>query len=169
MKVTSENDNNNDYNMFKLINENMTTSDHYDNNVNRDMPSMNKVSMHKQGFHLRSCSDDHTGLQKWGINYQAALRSQGQYKDEVYIVDDGTLQELTVEHPINLVTPSKTFLHYGGNDDDLSVNDVPVIYCKFVLSSLVWDLFIHVIQLFRLNVSVFNPFVMVGNDKFIKV
>ena len=41
MKVTSGNDNNNDHNMFNLINENMTTSDYSDGNVNHDVPSMN--------------------------------------------------------------------------------------------------------------------------------
>ena len=65
-KITSGNDNNNDYTMFKFVNENMTTSDHYDNNVNQDVPSMNQVSMNKQSFHLSSCSDDYTGLQKMG-------------------------------------------------------------------------------------------------------
>ena len=43
-------------------------------------------------------------MQHWGICYKAALRSQGQYKDEVYIVDEGTLQELTVELPDNLLS-----------------------------------------------------------------
>ena len=46
------------------------------------------------------------------MHYQAALRSQGQYKDEVYIVDDGTFRELTVEGPIGLAKTSKPFLHY---------------------------------------------------------
>ena len=47
----------------------------------------------KQGFHfhLSSRSDVYTRLQNWGIYYQAALHSQGQYKDEVYIIDEGTL------------------------------------------------------------------------------
>ena len=130
---------------------------------------MNQVSMNKQGFHLSSCSDDYTGLQNWGINYQAAPRSQGQYKDEVYIVDDGTLQELMVERTIGLAKPSKKFLHCGGNDDDLSLNEEPVIHYQFVPSSLVWDLFVYVYQLFRLNESTFNPFLMVGNDTFVKV
>ena len=66
-------------------------------------------------------------MQHWGICYKAALRSQGQYKDEVYIVDEGTLRELTVERPIGLENPSKRFLHYGGNANNLSVNDTPVI------------------------------------------
>ena len=60
--------------------------------------------------------------------YRAVLRSQGQYKDEAYIVDEGTLRELTVERPIGLVEPLKLFLHYGGNADNLSVNDELVIY-----------------------------------------
>ena len=97
---------------------------------------------------MSSCSDDYTGLRKWGIHYQEAARSQGQYKDEVYIVDDGTLRELTVEHPIGLAKPLKPFLHYSGNDDDLSANDEPVIYYQNVASSSVWDLFIDEYQLF---------------------
>merc|ERR1712194_175947 len=38
-KATSGNNNNNDYTMFQFVYENMTTSDHYDNNVHQDVPS----------------------------------------------------------------------------------------------------------------------------------
>ena len=43
-KITSENDNNNDHNMFKFIDENMTTSDYSNGKVNQDadVPSMNQ-------------------------------------------------------------------------------------------------------------------------------
>ena len=115
---------------------------------------------------MSSCSDDYTGLQQWGIHYQAAPRSQGQIKDEVFIIDDGTLRELTVEHPIGLAKPMKPFLHYSGNADDLCANDELVIYYQNVASSSIWDLFIDAYQLFRLNESTFNPFLMVGNGTF---
>ena len=108
----------------------------------------------KYGFHLSSCSDNYIELQQWGIHYQAALRFQGQYKDEVYIVDKGTLQELAVETPIGLSRPMKPFLHYGGNVDDLPVNDEtnfrdlakdqPVIYHQVVASSTVLGTILNV-------------------------
>ena len=169
MKITSGNDNS----KFKFVNKNMTTNGYFDGNVNQELNhavfSLNQVSLNKQGFHLSLCSDACTGLQKWGIYYQAALRSQGQYKDEVYVVDDGMLRKLTVERPVSLSKFSKSFLHYGCNDDGLSFNDKPVIYYQFVPPSSVWDLFVYVYQLFRLNESTFNPFLMVGNDTFVKV
>ena len=94
MKVMSENGNS----KFKFVNKNMMTTGYFDGNVNQDanhnVSSMNQVSLNKQRFHLSLCIDEYTGLQKWGIYYQAALRSQGQYKDEVYIVDDRTSGEL---------------------------------------------------------------------------
>ena len=114
MKVTSRNDNSS----AKFVNKNMTTTGYLDGNVNQELNhavfSLNQVSLNKQGCHLSSCSDEYTGLQKWGIYYQAALRSQGQYKDEVFVVDDGTLRKLTVECPVSLAKSSKSFLHYGG-------------------------------------------------------
>ena len=52
---------------------------------------VSQCSRNKHGFYLSSCSDDYTELKKWVIHYQAASRSQRQYKDEIYCVDEGTL------------------------------------------------------------------------------
>lgn len=118
------------------------------NEENSILVDATNMMKNKQGFYLSSCCADHTRLQKLEIHYQAALHSRGQYKDGVYIiVDKGTLQELAVEHSIGLAKLWKQFLHYGGNTDDLSVNEGLVIYYQLEAFNSVWYSFIHVYQL----------------------
>ena len=103
---------------------------------------------------MSSCTNAYTELPKWGICYKAASRSQGQYKNNAYIVDEGTLQEMTVKSLIGLSSPLKLFLHYCGNVDDLSVND-DTDFCVFtkgqllsyhqvVASSTIWGTILNI-------------------------